>query len=241
MGVSVAQVTGGIASLKKVGLVEVNEGILVATAEAQFEFGAPASTPTDTTLVGKFPSASEATGKWTATEGSKAVDITDTDELEDGEKDLTSTETTENVEATVVARSAMAAFVAAADAAPAVNNKTKTAKVKAEAAPRPPTKADKARAVFDENHDRPRCELMALLMAPEVGLTMNGANTYIHNMRKKAGLVKARILAEATETTTVDEPVVVATINATTSDHIGDETNTDVGVSEKATSDTEVA
>ena len=218
MGVSVAQVTGGLASLKKAGLVEIKEGLLIATEEAEFEFGAPVTTTPDTTTpgtIGTFPGVSTVTSTLTTT-------VDETIE-EDEESESAGTTVAESV-AEPAKRSAMAAFVAAAEAPPVTaTTKTKAAKVKPEAAPKAPTKADKARAVFAEFKDAPRKVLMEKLMAPEVGLSHHGANTYLYNLRKKADMVTPRgsvpetpvIVGEIAATTVSDEEVKTTVIDTT--------------------------
>lgn len=72
-------------------------------------------------------------------------------------------------------------------------------------------KAAKARAVFEEMKDMPRKDIMARLMSDEVGLSKNGANTYIYNMRKASGMVKSRTApVVAGETVPADTEEVVA-------------------------------
>lgn len=67
------------------------------------------------------------------------------------------------------------------------------------ATPRTDSKASKAQAIFDAHKDDKRSVLMDLLMN-EAGLTKNGANTYIYNMRKKAGMVTPRGTTAVPET-----------------------------------------
>lgn len=68
---------------------------------------------------------------------------------------------------------------------PVTSPKTRTS------GPRTDSKASKAQAIFDEFKGEKRSVLMDKLME-EVGLTRNGANTYIYNMRKAAGMVTPR-------------------------------------------------
>lgn len=65
--------------------------------------------------------------------------------------------------------------------------------------PRTDSKASKAQAIFDEFKNEKRAVLMQKMM-DEVGLTRNGANTYIYNMRKAAGMVVPRGTVAAPET-----------------------------------------
>lgn len=172
-GVSVSTVTGSLATLKKLNLVSNEDGILKATAEAEFGFGSPVtSTPVVPTAkqVSAFPTIASVTAK--DTKASAASNDDDNDENDEGGT------TTGVVAATT----------------------TKAAKVVKTVEPKEPviTKAMRAREVFEANKDQPRKILMDLLMATEIGLTKNGANTYIYNMRKKAGMVTARTAKDTT-------------------------------------------
>lgn len=72
------------------------------------------------------------------------------------------------------------------------------------ASPRIDSKASKAQIIFDEMKNGKRADLMARLMG-EVGLSQHGANTYLHNMRKKAGMVVPRGTAAPVATQTSSE------------------------------------
>jgi hypothetical protein len=76
------------------------------------------------------------------------------------------------------------------------------------AASRTDSKASKAQLIFDEFKGEKRAVLMDKLMN-EAGLTKNGANTYIYNMRKKAGMVTPRGTTAAPEATTetTEQPI----------------------------------
>lgn len=80
------------------------------------------------------------------------------------------------------------------------------------AASRMDSKASKAQAIFDEFKGEKRAVLMQKLM-DETGLTKNGANTYIYNMRLKAGMVVKRGTTAAPATTaeaateTTEQPI----------------------------------
>lgn len=80
-----------------------------------------------------------------------------------------------------------------AEQVPAGPNTTKQVRT---VSPRSDSKTAKAQAIFDANPNLKRSELMQLLK-DQVGLTENGANTYIHNMRKAAGMVTARLKTAA--------------------------------------------
>lgn len=52
--------------------------------------------------------------------------------------------------------------------------------------PRPGSKAEKALAIWKDNKDKPRQELLKLFQT-KAGLTVAGSNTYLANIQKKYG------------------------------------------------------
>lgn len=136
LGVTIATVTGALQTLKKCGLVTIEEGKLIPSAEAEFEYGGGDATIAEQTV----PSV-------------ESVDVP-------------------------------AAVTSVVSVPTAV------------------TKASLARPVFEANKTQPRKVLMNLLMDPSVGLSSHGANTYLYNMRKLAGMVTVR----AAKVITGEEP-----------------------------------
>lgn len=204
-GVSVGQVTGAINSLKKAGMIVVGEGgVITATEDATFEYGdgdttKKASTELDTTA---------GTDTMLDAEDGEGIGGAITAEGTGIATEASATEapTAEAPAATKVAPSAFANMVAQAMSptatAPAAG---KTATSTTPAGPAVVSKAAKARAVWEANKDAPRKVLMQMMMAPEIGLTSHGANTYIHNFKKAAGLVTPRGTAVATPAAPVAE------------------------------------
>lgn len=80
------------------------------------------------------------------------------------------------------------------------------AKAPRTATSRADSKAAKAQAIFDQFKNEKRSVLMEKLMT-EAGLTKNGANTYIYNMRKKAGMVTPRGTTAAPAAATTEEQI----------------------------------
>lgn len=175
LGVSIQTVTGSLSTLKKAGLVTIEEGKLIPSAEAEFEYGGATTAPV-TTMATLNTSTEEVATEMVA-------------ELPTETSTEMTTETT----------------VDAAETTPGVAEVT-TSKSTTTAAPAI-TKASLARPVFEANKDQPRKVLMALLMDPSVGLTSHGANTYIYNMRKNAGMVTARTAKDETVAPTASAPV----------------------------------
>lgn len=204
VGVSVATVTGSLSTLKKRGYVTVEEGILIPTDEANFEFGNVDST---TTVKPVETSAGTEVIAETIGNGTVAEVIAETaapsDAASEPPADTTAAADTAETDddSTPATPSAFGAMVAGATTAPAPAAKKEPGV----------NKAELARAVFTElGADAKRSDLMARLTAPEVGLSKHGANTYIYNMRKKAGKVTPRGTKPA-EGETIDTPAASST------------------------------
>ena len=226
--VSLGAVSGGVSSLRKAGLITVDEdGKLHPTDEATFEYGGGAGGPATpakvaaTDVRGELEDDLEVETAGAST-GAAVVVLEDADTLP---ATITAVEVApvietapvvaveEVLEAEPVAAAPAIEMVsvgtAVAEAAVIAASTPTVAKVTPAAGTAAPSKAALARAVFEANKDQPRKVLMALLMGPEVGLSVNGANTYLHNIRKQAGLVKPRAAAGTTPAAEA-APVVVA-------------------------------
>lgn len=168
LSVSVGSVSGAVGSLKKRSLITIEDGKITATADAKFDYGDGDTTVRSTTPLGA--------------DTNKAAELEIADDLM-GNEDTTAvlaTAPTETIKASVAIDLAAMASPAPAPAASAPG-------------PAVVSKASKAQAIFDANKDQPRKVLMNMLMDPALcGLSEAGANTYIYNMRKKAGMVTAR-------------------------------------------------
>lgn len=201
LGVSVATVTGSLGTLKKRGYVTVEEGILTPTDDANFEFGAgttAVTTPAPTADATETKAVVEAAATTDVAE--EVIAVTEAVLVEDAAErtpELAAAEANAEHQVEVAAELHAEAVHATEVAAEAVTEVVAIATSK--------NKAEKARAVFEELKDAPRKDLMARLMSDEVGLSKNGANTYIYNMRKSAGMVKPRA-AVVTEATTAETP-----------------------------------
>jgi len=191
LGVSVSTVTGSLSGLKSRGLVSVKDGALVATEEAEFEYGSPATTTTATTSASAFPTFGAAKGVLVETSTESEIDVADL--TADAEEPTMEAGASEQPEIT-------AGSVLIGGVAP------KTVKVVA------PNKTALAKKVYDENPGLSRAELMKLFMSDPINLSSHGANTYLYNFRNAAGLVKRRGAPAATAETTE------ATAETTTSD-----------------------
>ena len=175
LGVSVSTVTGGLAALKNRGLVAVKDGNLVATEEAEYEYGTPAITTPVTTSAATFPTSfGGAKGVLVETAASE-VDSADIDADDDTSESITAhTSDTE-----ITAGSVFIGGVAPKTVKEPVINKTALAK-----------------KVYEDNPGMPRAELMKIFMSDPINLSLHGANTYLYNLKKAAGLVKPRSTAE---------------------------------------------
>lgn len=142
----------------------------VATIAKFLSITAPAVTGTMAAL--------KKNGCVTITEGVIAI-------TEAGKLALTAQTAEQNVAATTVAK------IETPSVPKAQQTEGATAKAPRTATSRTDSKASKAQAIFDEFKNEKRAVLMAKLMN-EAGLTQHGANTYIYNMRKKAGMVTPR-------------------------------------------------
>jgi DNA-binding Lrp family transcriptional regulator len=206
LGVSVATVTGSLATLKKRGYVVIEDGILVPTAEANFEFG------TNTPSTVKPVDTEEVVTAVTDTNVAAGI-------VEEISAEIVSTAVAE-IE---IQNELQAELAEAVTGAPAVITTKATdivdTKVEVAAATGTetivetagPTKAERARAVFNANKGAERKILMGLLTDPAVGLSKNGANTYIYNMRKAAGMVTPRSATPASTETPAGETVAETT------------------------------
>lgn len=212
LGVAIGQVNGALVALKKGDLVAVEDGKLTATSEATavLEYGDGASsapaTPGITKVAAKNTLApeEELAASDTAIDATAGITKMETDTKTSTfiEAEGTGIAIEASAPATVTVGSAMAAIAAtggsvtAPSATPAVATESKAAK---------------ARAIFLANKDAPRKVLMALMTGPDVGLTVAGANTYIYNFRKEAGMVVARgTEVKAAEPVVASAPAFVA-------------------------------
>lgn len=229
--VSLGAVSGGVSSLRKAGLITVDEdGKLHPTDEATFEYGGGAGGPATpakvaaTDVRGELEDDLEVETAGAST-GAAVVVLEDADTLP---ATITAVEVAPVIEtapvvaveevleaepaaapSTAPAIEMVSVGTAVAEAAVIAASTPTVAKAAPAAGTAAPSKAALARAVFEANKDQPRKVLMALLMGPEVGLSINGANTYLHNIRKQAGLVKPRAAAGTTPAAEA-APVVVA-------------------------------
>jgi len=245
LSVSIGQVSGALLGLKKAELVNQEDGKLTAIPNAAtfLEYGEfdaadvkSGTTPGVTKVTAKLVEPTEL-----ASEEDLGVDVgIETLAAPAGITEMeTSTEAPSIVEPVIETTGAVAVVEAIVEtAAPAKTVSVGSAMaaiaasggsvVVASAAPVTESKAAKARAIFVANPNAPRKVLMALMTGPDVGLTVAGANTYIYNFRKEAGLVVARgtevkaalpVVAAApafvAETTAAIEPVTVD-VSATT-------------------------
>ena len=219
-GIALGQVNGAVSTLNKHKLITMEDGKITATVEAEFHYGEANGVPAPESLT-------KALAKAAAAEAATAA--ADAEELDADDAVLAqvaatmaaapvteaATETaSESVEAateTVADTTAEAATETEAAATEEVvvtstlipGRAPASVKPAAEAKPATESKASKARAIFEEMKDRPRKEIMARLMT-ECKLTQNGANTYLYNFRKQAGMVKARDAAAPAEATATD-------------------------------------